>query len=1267
MDPFSRSSTLEWSDNQDLIFQALSWYAQDVVFVDDDGNESPEYVIKVFGSTIDGKTVSASILDFKPYFFLKVDDTWTEKEERMLKDCFSNLLPKAMEGSIVDVKLVRRKDFWGFTNNQSFKFIRLRFKTIECMKFLQQKLQGPLTIRRFGRDTKFHFKQYESNIEPFIRFIHNTNIEPTGWIRIPKNSYNSSTEILSTNCNIDVDVKCKSVSKFECDDAAPFLIASFDIECTSSSGEFPVPVKNYKTLATQLYDVYTTTINKLNSYKRANEIQQCILYALGIQNTCNYDIRKLQTKKSFDKKKVTKNIAIHINDLLTILTGNFTLTSGATPTRDKIIDALATSLNSEILELPELEGDPIIQIGTTFHYYGQRECCLKHIITLGECESIDNCTVESCTTEAQLLTKWRDLILSTNPDILTGYNIFGFDFEYMEKRSIELGINKEFHKLSRFLNWESTFKINKLSSSALGDNILKFIDIEGRVSIDLMKVVQRDHKLDSYKLDNVAFHFTGMNKNDISPNDIFRLQKGTATDRKVIAEYCIQDCSLCNHLIMKLEIIANNTGMSNVCLVPLSYIFMRGQGIKIFSLVLKQCKEDGYVMPVLARNMNVPTKFVEQIHRNGQVKTVTVSKVEEQIKKLVRATDNTIIDEWIEKQLANKQKIVVDDKKRVVWINDHRQIVQSVFCKLAYENLDIPLDYNVCLQHLNYKASERMDDVVSLENVIRDCESSANEVVDDDSYEGAIVLDPKEGIYINDPVSVLDYASLYPSSMISENLSHDCIVLDPKYDNLPGVEYLDISYDIYSGVGDKKTKVGERVCRFVQPPNGEKGIIPRILMKLLKARKTTRKKMEMNLVTLTNGESYKGFYDEKNMSITTLDGKTVHLEREQISSVNDLFNDFHKAVLDGLQLAYKVTANSLYGQIGAKTSPIYLKDIAACTTATGRKMIMMAKEFLEENYNANVVYGDTDSLFIIFPNDSNCTGKEKIMPSICTAIKASGEFKKTIKPPHDLEYEKTFYPFILLSKKRYVGNLYETDDKKFKQKSMGIVLKRRDNANIVKKIYGGLIDIILNQQDIPASVAFLRSHLNDMVNGKCPLEDLIITKSLKSDYKDPTRIAHKVLAERIGERDPGNKPQVNDRIPFVYIQVKEKKGQKILQGERIEHPDYIRKNKLKPDYEFYITNQIMQPILQLYAIIIEQLPNFNKTKYNYTIIEKKYKKEYEGNLKRIKEKMGMVKESHVKEMLFDPYLIKLNNVKQGNQDILMMFQKWGSTPPQAKA
>ena len=238
----------------------------------------------------------------------------------------------------------------------------------------------------------------------------------------------------------------------------------------------------------------------------------------------------------------------------------------------------------------------------------------------------------------------------------------------MYERAEELGCEEEFSKLGRIYDKSSELEYKSLSSSALGDNTLKYITMEGRVQMDLLKVIQRDHNLVSYKLDYVAETFIndditeiygnklkingGINlnngnfitlsssgeefqggkkfklkkidnenieldinleeminsgqklkwqlaKDDVKPQDIFRLQKGSDSDRKIVAVYCIQDCKLCLDLINKLDLLTNNIGMANVCSVPLSYIFLRGQGVKIFSLVSKQCRKDNFLIPVI--------------------------------------------------------------------------------------------------------------------------------------------------------------------------------------------------------------------------------------------------------------------------------------------------------------------------------------------------------------------------------------------------------------------------------------------------------------------------------------------------------------------------------------------------------------------------------------------------------------------------------------------------------------------------------------------
>jgi hypothetical protein len=326
-----------------------------------------------------------------------------------------------------------------------------------------------------------------------------------------------------------------------------------------------------------------------------------------------------------------------------------------------------------------------------------------------------------------------------------------------------------------------------------------------------------------------------------------------------------------------------------------------------------------------------------------------------------------------------------------------------------------------------------------------------------------------------------------------------------------------------------------------------------------------------------------------------------------------------------------------------------------------------------------MIVKNTDSVFINFVDhikmnqpDRELTEKELLEESIQMGIQAARNINSYMKAPQNIEYEKTLWPFTIFSKKRYFGNLYEHDPNKYKPKYMGIVLKRRDNAPIVKTIYGGVLDIILNKRDIEASKQFFRQSVQDLLDGKVDISQLVISKTLKADYANPCQIAHKVLADRMTERDAGNAPQSNDRVPYCYIDtsnlkckicngkvnhekckciscigmfcpthlvrhreqcvktcrfckltehqtqvqkcntctayycgrcfVKHKKRKdkndieqmdkckkplthKILQGDILEHPEYITLNRLKIDYMYYLEHQIQVPVFQIFALI----------------------------------------------------------------------------------
>lgn len=1150
----------------DIIFNVLSWFAQDVDTSQDD-SYNPEYVIKMFGITETGTSVAVNVTNYTPHFYVKPP---FELDPIKIKDMKTALVDRYGD-AVMSVKPVSRKEFWGFHNNEKFQYIQICFKNHTTMKKAAYGFAHPLQVG----SRRIRFELYESNIDPFLRFIHKKDIQPCGWVRIPQGKYSQNRSLNTTTCKIDINVKWTHVESLKRDNIAPFKIASFDIECSSYDGEFPLAKRDWGKIALNWMDSGMDLVPYFT--KMFNE-------------------GKIVAKGEFNMQKVCVGLLQATEDIKEIREGRMGYVANSMKPLDKPRNPKSDDIPPDVGRklsriLPELKGDEIIQIGTTVHRFGERDVSGKYIFTLGTCDPIDGAEVHCFEDEGEMLVAWAKFLRTLDPDILLGYNIFGFDISYMHDRADELGCLDRFSKLGRIVLRSCPFKTKNLSSAARGDNVMKYFDIEGRSTVDVMKVVQRDHKLDSYKLDNVAEHFLGDRKNDVSPKEIFALQRGSSADRKRIAEYCIQDCALLNRLCMKLDIISCDVGMSNVCSVPFDYILIRGQGCKIFSLVAKTCKEEDYMMPVV---------------RVG----------------------------------ANHE--------------------------------------------------------------------------DDSSYEGAIVLDPKTGIYSNDLVVVFDYNSLYPSSMISENISHDTIVLDPKYDNLPGVEYVDISYDQKNGDGTVTVKTN----RYAQ---AYKGILPKILEDLLTQRKNTRKRMQFKRVVAGSDKQFKivliggpyvgqddfeglqqellglvseegddmfveeivggpriqfkksqvinmkdanrGMWQETVVGLVSEEGDNVVIDRmngknkvvfkkEQVISITDHFDSFTLSVLEGLQLAYKVTANSLYGQCGAKTSPISMKDLAASTTAVGRSMILKAKKFMEENYEGiDVIYGDTDSIFVKIPRAAESEAMSKAMEFGLSASKA---FLPTLKKPQCLAFEKVMRSMILLGKKKYMAFVHDDPDspEKHKFKSMGVVLKRRDNAPIVKFFYKGAVDALMSKEGILKGVDFVQENLQKLVNGEFPLEDFVITKSLSAHYKNPDSIAHAVLANRIGVRDPGNKPQSADRIAFAFVKVDEpaKGEKKLLQGDRIETPEYIVQTNMELDYTHYISNQIMSPLQQLLAIELEKIPGYSLSTDYWDRVKAKLVADGLSE-EKMEDKYDTLRENEVFKLVFEPWLIKLGQKKKRFQAV----------------
>jgi len=1493
--------------------------------------DEKQFLVQMYGINEKGETCSIIVDDFEPFFYIKVADNWDlGKVNTMVREIKASI-GEFYKDSITNFELVDSQKLYGFSAGKKSKFVKLVFKNTVVMNkvknlWYQQLPDGGRRVRPFTPHTQL----YEANLPPLLRFFHLTKIYPNGWVMVSTRAPQSAVK--TTTCTYEYVASQTLIKPLpEKETIVPYKIMSFDIEAGSSHGDFPLPKKTYKRLAINMMDNY----DKLATNSQ-QMFKQMVLTAFGYDAVHGIDLvypKQGSIKKAYVEALIAEVLLTPFNNLeaknadaLKVLTveSMFSKLRGAesgagadnegsddddNDAEDVAIDSdnddddnhvvktksgLKAAKNNTIIDIvlsndytrdqkveyidqvltemfPPLEGDPVTMIGSTFLNYGSAEPYLNHCIVLGGCAPVEGATIEAVPivdenkldAEKTVLLKWAELVQQENPDIIIGYNIFGFDYEFLFRRAEETHCVNEFLQLSRRRNEfcgkrerndPTNISIeNTKIAIASGEYDLRYVVMSGRLQVDMYSYFRRNFNLSSYKLDDVASQnisddikkianvdhvvlgkctelytknliglhagdfihievssftsdyymdgkkFTvlaieekdgykvlliadhhaeiidktkklrwGMAKDDVSPQDV---------ERAVVAKYCIQDCNLVHHLMRKIDVLTEYMEMANLCSVPINFLVFRGQGIKLTSFVAKKCMEKGYLMPDLEK---------------GKM---------------------------------------------------------------------------------------------------------------DGGYEGAIVLPPKTKIYIDEPVACVDYSSLYPSSMISQNYCHSSKVWAKEYDltgklvkeegekdrsgkyiyyGLSNYEYVEVEFDTFEwrrnperpAAKAVKTKVGKRVVCWAQLPNNEKSVMPSILMELLKAREDTKKKAKK------------------------------------------AGDPFMANILDKRQLAYKVTANSLYGQCGARTSTFYEKDVAASTTATGRMSITYARRIIEEIYadrvcetknhgmvmtNAEYVYGDsvagitpvyvridgqyldimhvkdlatrygelnddgrpawrmcrepgkqtkevcemgenvetwtekgwtklrrvirhvlaphkkmirvqtpggwvdvtddhslllkngkeisprdinlwtellhhdldlstcefmktrnymsaqqyldeyishvntvivkncvdaayvylflksrgyyvkqktygtnqishlisyqktpfeemeivrdietianysgyvydlttenhhfaagvgnmivhnTDSVFFIFnltdkDTGQKIVGKDALEITIELAQEAAHYSSMFLKPPMNLAYEKTLMPFALLSKKRYVGILYEEDPNKGKLKYMGLSLKRRDSCDYLKDTYGQIINLIMSGQSVQSAIQYLDSSLTDLIKGNVPTDKLAITKSLRSYYKNPQQIAHRVLADRIGQRDPGNMPKPGDRIKFLHVVNQNKKA---LQGEKIETPEYILENKLKMDFGFYVSNQLMKPLCQFLGLALEEMwKNQNKMsaikKYKSDIanLQKEYP-DFEVFIKK-KEKYCSDK---VKELLFDKHLLQINNDKNGLKPITSFFGK----------
>ncbi|KAM8794769.1 DNA polymerase delta catalytic subunit [Eudromia elegans] len=247
---------------------------------------------------------------------------------------------------------------------------------------------------------------------------------------------------------------------------------------------------------------------------------------------------------------------------------------------------------------PEPEQDAVIQVAGLVQRQGEREPFVRAVFTLGACAPIVGSQVLCCDTERDLLKAFAEFLRVVDPDIVTGYNVQNFDLPYLLRRAQVLQVD-EATLLGRTRGRRSLLRDVTFQSRQLGRRENKRVTMEGRVTLDLLQVLLREHKLRSYSLNAVSFHFLQEQKEDVPHGIITELQNGTAQTRRRLAVYCLKDAFLPLRLLERLLCVVSHVEMARVTGVPLGYLLARGQQVKVVSQLLRQAMKRDLLMPVV--------------------------------------------------------------------------------------------------------------------------------------------------------------------------------------------------------------------------------------------------------------------------------------------------------------------------------------------------------------------------------------------------------------------------------------------------------------------------------------------------------------------------------------------------------------------------------------------------------------------------------------------------------------------------------------------
>lgn len=878
---------------------------------------------------------------------------------------------------------------------------------------------------------------------------------------------------------------------------------------------------------------------------------------------------------------------------------------------------------------------------------------VRYAIVLGRSNEIpesrlENCHIIEVDKELDLIEEMGRLVREEDPDVVMGYNIFDFDYPYLNSR---LELSKLAHevwpRMGCIIEEPTYLHSMNWSSGGYGFNSINDLVMAGRISVDMYPVIKRSAKLIRYNLDTVAAHFLKRQKHDVSPTEMF-----LTYERQCEAEDEYQEA-------------LKTVGITSKDDQELFYRMMTDRfkvAQKALDLFAKELEDGKYIDQYqtdpnekVTSEYNDPSKG-PVYDRHGKLNWCS-NKLWDILTQV--ATDAIASVGTLPPQCGTMTPPVLGKLQAGVFIMTRVTYYCLIDSDLCIDLFDQQNTW-FSLVSMSEIAGVTVKDIFTRGQQVRTLsllyDFAAKEGVvltkreaPEIEFTGGFVFSVIPGVY--DGVAVVDFNSLYPSIIIAYNICYTTLLRPEHFNELPEDDVYTVAvprpdkdddYDIEDDEFDEVT--GEKgatrnqkikaitnsqkdvVCddknyyyRYVKPPQcptcpdcSDCAILNRgrgdhiecegcdectlkcfpvfdengnVMEKCPGCEICTRKsKLRCHKHQECCKKLNRGPNRLRGLLPRILDGLLDARKAVRATAKNYPKGHVMHAVIEARQLGLKVTANSLYGFLGAaKMGKRPLMEASTSVTANGRTLTNWSADFCRVKHKLNVVYGDTDSIMVdITPLANSKADFNRIGRAL------AAEISKYFPPPLNLELEKVMKG-IYICKKKYVGYVYKDDgtyklgpDGKPELLIRGIILARRDNAKFLRTIYEHIIRMILDEATLLETMTYLVDNIKKLLAGEVHYEDLIVVRSIGAYYKSPTYFM-KLFADNLARKGKPAKP--GERLGYLITEATTEEQEAYLGNRMILPEEYIESqyttSPYKIDYMYYLERQFQQALDQI--------------------------------------------------------------------------------------